>query len=207
MDTQTLQRFESVVCLFEWLGTLPTATRKQAWNALAECSESSQKVVVTLVGVVKDPATPAGERQQALTSIADTLFPNAGQYPGLVPKHSTETHQGLFAIRLRELLDAKRVSQQELANRIGCSQPAISQLLNRNSRPQKQTIFKLAAALSVKPTDLWPDLDVCEALDAVSDFQADGYVMTDAEAKSLGDGTPRNRPQLEVKPLPTRRQK
>jgi transcriptional regulator with XRE-family HTH domain len=110
----------------------------------------------------------------------------------------------MFAQRLREQMTAKRISQRELADRVGCSQPAISQMLNRMCRPQKKTILKLAEALNVQAHELWPDIDVADMLDAVSSFQQDDYVMTDAEARSLADTSKRNRPKVRVKSLPKR---
>ena len=92
-----------------------------------------------------------------------------------------------FADRLHELMELKRVTQQELSNRVGCSQPAISQMLNRKCRPQKKTILKLAEALQVQPQELWPDIEVAEMLDAVASFEQEDHVMTDAEANALGD--------------------
>jgi hypothetical protein len=78
-------------------------------------------------------------------------------------------------------------------------------MLNRNCRPQKKTILKLAEALHVQACDLWPDIEVAEMLDAVASFQQDDYVMTDAEARALSDPSRRNPPKVRAKSLPTRR--
>lgn len=115
------------------------------------------------------------------------------------------TQQTAFVRRVRELMAAKHLSQQELAGRVGCSQAAVSLMLNRNSRPQKKTILKFAEALGVSPRDLWPDMEVAELLDAVASFQEDDYVMTEAEARALRDPSKRNRPTIPAKSLPTRR--
>ena len=63
-------------------------------------------------------------------------------------------------------------------------------MLNRTCQPQKQTILKLAEALNVQASDLWPDIDMTEMLDAVASFQQDDHVMTEAEARTL---PPQNR--------------
>jgi hypothetical protein len=49
---------------------------------IAECSNAVQEVVVRLLGVIKDPHTAHAERQRALMTIADALFPNSesGEY-------------------------------------------------------------------------------------------------------------------------------
>src|SRR5439155_4487438 len=114
------------------------------------------------------------------------------------------SQEATFAQRLRTLMETKQISQQELADRAHCSQPAISQMLNRACRPQKKTILKLAEALNVNARDLWPDIDVAETLDAVSSFQQPDYVMTPAEARALADTSKRNSPKIRAKALPTR---
>ncbi|MFO0912663.1 MAG: helix-turn-helix transcriptional regulator [Pirellulales bacterium] len=220
-DPQTLQRLDSVACLLEWMSSMPAPTRKLFFRAIAEFGDAMQQVVMRLIVVIKNPKTTPVERQRALIAIADALFPNAdengehgvtsktdtaAESPSLIRDvQQTDAHQATFALRLRESMEAKRISQQELAERVGCSQPAISQMLNRNSRPQKKTILKLAQALGVKPCDLWPDMDVAEMLDAVASFQQNDYVMTEAEARALSDTSRPNRPKIQPTPLPTRR--
>lgn len=223
-DQQTVQRLDSVACLLEWMRSMPAPTRKQFFGALAECSDAIQQVVVRLIVIVKNPQTTPAERQRALMTIADSLFPNSdesGEYgldlvaseagaaaesPALAREvQKMDTQEATFAQRLREIMQAKRISQLELADRVGCSQPAISQMLNRNCRPQKKTILKLAEALNVQACDLWPDIEVAEMLDAVASFQQDDYVMTEAEARALSDTSRPNRPKIQAKSLPTRR--
>jgi transcriptional regulator with XRE-family HTH domain len=223
-DAQAVARLDSVACLLEWMRSMPTPARKRFLGALAECSDAVQQVVATQAGVVKNPQTTPVERRRALMTIADALFPNPeedGEYDrdaaaseiqaccessSLAREvQTTDTQEAAFACRLRELMEAKRISQQELADRVGCSQPAISQMLHRRCRPQKKTILKLAEAFNVQARDLWPDIDVADMLDAVAGFQEDDYVMTDAEARALGDASTRNRPKIQVKSLPTRR--
>lgn len=223
-DSQTVQRLDSVACLLEWIRSMPVPTRKRFFGALMECSDAIQQVVIGLLVVIKNPKTTAVERQRALMTIADALFPHAdenGEYgldlvtseagaaaqsPSLTREvQKMDTREATFAQRLRELMEAKRISQLDLAQRVGCSQPAISQMLNRNCRPQKKTILRLAEALNVQPCDLWPDIDVAEMLDAVASFQQDDYVMTEAEASALGDTSRPNRAKIQAKSLPTRR--
>ncbi len=222
-DPKTIKRLDSVACLFEWLRSMPGPDRKRFGRALAECSDAVQEVVVRLLGVVKSPRTTAAERQRALMTIAGALFPDSGSgedgldlvalganvaaenLPLAREVQKMDTQEATFADRVRGLMNARRISQQELAARAGCSQPAISQMLNRTCRPQKKTIVKLAEALNVQASDLWPDIEVAEMLDAVASFQQDDYVMTEAEARALGDTSQPNRPKIEAKSLPTRR--
>lgn len=223
-DPKTVQRLDSVACLLEWARSMPSPERKRFFGALAECSDAIQEAVGRLLHVVKGPETTPPERQRALMTMADALFPNSdkvGEYgldiaeseagaaaenPSLAREvQRMDAQEATFAERLRKLIQAKRISQQKLAERIGVSQPAISQMLNRNCRPQKKTILKLAEALNVRPCDLWADIEVVEMLDAVASFQQDDYVMTDAEARALSDTSRRSRPKIQAKSLPKRR--
>lgn len=223
-NPQTVTRLDSVACLFEWMRAMPTADRKRFLGALTECSDDVQYVVVSLLNVVKDPHTTASERTRALTTIADALYLNPceedGEYgqdlaaseayaadrsPTLAREVAKmNTQEETFSQRLQELMATKQISQQELANRVGVSQPAISQMLRRECRPQKKTILKLAEAFHVHPREIWPDIDVAEMLDAVAEFQQDDHVMTTAEAAAFADTSKKNRFKVRAKLLPTR---
>jgi transcriptional regulator with XRE-family HTH domain len=222
-NPQTIELLQAMRTLMRWFSTMPRQTRQKFVLALLECSDEIQKVVVQMIGVVEDRHTTPLERQRALMTLADALSLNpdddgeygqdlvasetnaAAAYPSL--RHEVQkmdAQEADFADRLRKLMTDKCVTQQELAERVGCSQPAVSQMLNRKCRPQKKTILKLAEALQVLPKDLWPDLEVAEMLDAVADFQRNDYIMTEAEAKALQDTTHRNGPKIPVRSLPTR---
>jgi transcriptional regulator with XRE-family HTH domain len=159
---------------------LPASTRTSFWGAVAECSAAIQEVA--------SEANAAAETSALAREV-----------------QRMNTQEATFAQRVRELMETKRISQQELADRVGCSQPAISQMLNRSCRPQKKTILKIAEALQVQAQDLWPDIDVAEMLDAVASFQQSDYVMTEAEALALSDTSRTTRPRIQAKLLPTRR--
>ena len=223
-DPLMVARYNSVGCLFEWMHAMPAPDRKRFLSVFTECSDEVQQVVVSLLKVVKDPQTSPAERKRALMTIADALFLNPceedGEYgqdlaasePYAARRNAPlarevakmDAQENGFARRLRELMDAKHISQQELADRVGCSQPAISHMLNRMCRPQKKTILKLAEALHVQPSDLWPDIDVAEMLDAVAAFQQEDYVMTAAEAAAFASTSKKNPPKVRVKSLPKR---
>lgn len=219
---QTVAHLESIACLLEWTSKMQPEDRRRFWATLSECSDEIQRVVARMLNILKTPDTSSNERQRALMTLADALSLNpdddgeyghdlvaseskaAAHYPQLAREvEQMNTQETRFANRLRELLESRHISQTELANRIGCTQPAISQMLNRNCRPQKKTILKLAEALDVPPEKLWPDIEVAEMLDAVASFQQPDYVMTEAEARALADTSNRNRPKIPVKSLPT----
>ncbi len=62
-----------------------------------------------------------------------------------------------FSQRLSACLESKGVTQEEIASKIGVGQSAIANLINRNCRPQRKTVLRLADALGVPPQDLWPN--------------------------------------------------
>ena len=95
-----------------------------------------------------------------------------------------DSQEAEFAEKLKELMKARAITQSQLASRIGCSQPAISQMLKRQCRPQRSTILNLAAALDVEPHELWPKLDVTDILDTVASVQEDKE-MTSEEADAI----------------------
>jgi transcriptional regulator with XRE-family HTH domain len=203
---------------------MPANIRRQFLGTLIECSDNVQQVVVSMSKVVKDQRSTPSERKRALLTIADALSLNpceedrqygqdlAASEPYAAVRseplarevRKMNAQEETFAERLRERMTAKQISQQELAARVGCSQPAISQMLHRRCRPQKRTILRLAEALNVQPRELWPDIDVADMLDAVASFQHDDYTMTAAEADALSNAAVKNRPKVLVKKLPSR---
>jgi len=210
--------------LLNWLGSMSSSDRRKFLGALAECSDSAREVVIAMIDLMQHASTTEAERKRASTTIADALFPrhetDGGYGQDLVESETVtaavtpllarevqkmDSQEAEFANRLRAVMDSRRMSQQELASRAGCSQPAISQMLNRNCRPQKRTILKIAEALGVTPCDLWPDIEVVEMLDSVAAFCAEDYTMSEAEARWMNDSTRTNRLTRPVKSLPTRK--
>jgi transcriptional regulator with XRE-family HTH domain len=53
-------------------------------------------------------------------------------------------------------MDKAGLTQEQLAEKIGVGQPAISMMLKRQCRPQKRTVQRLAEALGVAAEELWP---------------------------------------------------
>ncbi len=173
--------------------------RRRFWQALAECPTKDSGKVLMLIQTATDSATNITEREQATSDLLHILFANFEE-----TTIQKTTHEASFAVRLKELMAAKHLSQRELAERVGCTQPAISLMLQRSCRPQKKTILKLAEALHVHPQELWPDLDLADMLDAVVSFQQDDYVMTPAEESALSGNAKKNRAKIQPKRLPPR---
>lgn len=144
------------------------------FHGFMECSDEIQAAVREMIEIVVDPESEEDERKMALATIADALFPNRDdgeigveleESERMGAEYSDETRQVLdemdqeettFAQRLRTMMTEKRMTQADLAERIGVGQPAISMMLNRQCRPQRRTIIQLAEALGVAPQELWP---------------------------------------------------
>jgi transcriptional regulator with XRE-family HTH domain len=64
-----------------------------------------------------------------------------------------------FAERLKDLMADRGLTQTDLGKMIGVGQSAISNMLNRNCRPQQRTAVRLATALDVPVESLWKESD------------------------------------------------
>ena len=146
-------------------------------QAYLECSDEIQEVVRDLVAVLNDPHTTNEDREMTLATLADALFPNPheGQLgmdleesECIGSSYSEEMRKAIaaldkeeenFATKLRQIMKEKGMTQEELADKLGIGQSAISNMLNRQCRPQRQTIERMAKALEVTPQDLWQEVD------------------------------------------------
>lgn len=190
-------------------------------RAITECSDQLRADAEKLMAIVDDENALPGEKGRAWNTLLDQfhLLPDdegrygmdlvrsesaaAEKFPMLAREVANmDDQETQFAKRLRKLMKDKCVTQKELAERVGCSQPAISQMLNRKCRPQRKTLEKMATALNVDVKELWSDLEVVDLLDAVAEFGNDNYVMTEAEAAALRD-TDRPKSKSKGKALPS----
>lgn len=146
-------------------------------QAYIESSDVIQRAVRTMFEILKSSETDEQEKAMAMHTIADCLFPNFhkglldmdydesereaaevdGEFASIVAELDAE--EGDFAERLRHVMEAKNLTQRELAAAIGVGQPAISNMLQRKCRPQRQTVLRLAKALDISPGELWPAIN------------------------------------------------
>jgi predicted XRE-type DNA-binding protein len=154
---------------------LETVVGIEFLNAFLECSDAIQKSVVEMIGILKDPETDPDDRAMTLHTLAEALFPDkqtreygldlerseaesvrkSPELAGIVERMDRE--EEAFARTLQTIMEQRGLSQSELAEKMGISQPAISNMLNRNCRPQRRTIQRLAQALDVPENTLWKD--------------------------------------------------
>ena len=142
MNTQVSQLFATCLCAFR------------------ECSDTIQDVVVEMAAIANDPEATPEEREAAVATIAEALFPsgdNESSGVDLEDAESLERHgqgkavldelddeESSFAERLAALLEKEQMTQVQLAEMIGVGQPAVSMMLSRSCRPQRRTVEKIA---------------------------------------------------------------
>lgn len=145
----------------------------QMLNAFKECTTEIQEVILDMAGVYNSPEATEDERDAALVTIAEALYPH--HHKGVLgvcleecEKSSDlsvksvlkemDREEATFANRIEALLEERNMTQGDLAAAIGVKQPAISMMLSRDCRPQRRTVEKIAAALKVSPEDIWPGI-------------------------------------------------
>jgi predicted XRE-type DNA-binding protein len=145
--------------------------------AFAECDDELRAEALELFKALASGTLDDEQRIATTALLAEILFPNADHHglPGLdlaeaeqmAPQVNPEAKDILermdaeesdFAKRLRNLMEAKNMTQAQLASVVGIGQPAISMMLNRTCRPQKKTVIRFAQALGVAPEELWPGI-------------------------------------------------
>lgn len=154
-----------------------SAEQRHLMYALSECDAELRQSAIELLEQLA--AGGLDEEQEFATTalIAEILFPNADETgaPGLDLEAAEaiaarvdpscgpllaemDLQEATFADRLRGLMADRGLTQAELAAKVGVGQPAIANMLGRTCRPQRKTVAKLAAALGVEATALWPEL-------------------------------------------------
>jgi lambda repressor-like predicted transcriptional regulator len=152
----------------------------QVFQAYVECTEEIQRLVRDMVEIVNDPSATEDEKHMACSTIAEALFPSrhGGQLgvdleeaERLDAEHSREVkdvHASMdrqeehFADRVLSLMRERDMTQAQLANACEIGQPAVSNLLSRRSRPQRRTVEKIAKALGVPSSEIWPEGNTSE---------------------------------------------
>jgi DNA-binding XRE family transcriptional regulator len=133
-----------------------------------QSSPKLREAIIDMVELAQDEATGPADRDRAYATIASALLAStnaeawaAGVRESREPlsaekKAALDSQQAVFGERLREQRMARRLTQAELAERVGVGQSAISTMEDGKCCPQGTTLAKLAAALGVEKNDLWP---------------------------------------------------
>lgn len=196
----------------------------QPQNTRLQESEQFRRTLLAMLELIESEETSHADRKRAASTIRDALSLHESKENfgmrlsqlelGVAARsrsvdyaaNQLDSQEAEFAEKLRELMKARAITQTELASRVGCSQPAISQMLKRQCRPQRSTILNLAAALDVEPNILWPNLDVTDILDTVAAVQEDGE-MDPAESDAIRRTLSNPPAKAPARRLPSRKQK
>lgn len=134
-------------------------------------TQGIKEVIESMTEVYNDPDADSEERAAALDTILEVFFPPTdGEAFGIdlaeVADGSAEeskeiaesmSHQNAyFADAVREHMKRQKVTQSAIAKKIGIRQSAVSMILSRKCRPQRETVKKFARALGVEPDQVWP---------------------------------------------------
>jgi len=140
-------------------------------RAFVECNEAMQNIVLEMAEIISNSESTEEDREVAFDAMIEALFPGTStdflehyhaklQTPeGREAAAELQQEEEAFASVVRSLMKDRNVTQSELADAAGIGQPAISNILTRRCRPQRRTIVKLASALGVEPTELWPKFE------------------------------------------------
>jgi DNA-binding XRE family transcriptional regulator len=144
-------------------------------QAYTECAPPIQEVVNDMKAIYDSPESTEDEKDRAITTIVEALFPAmaadfmgvcdaARKNPSSVARaKEMAAEENAFAEKVEARMAELGLTQEELAQRVGVGQSAISNMLNRQCRPQMRTIKKISQALGLAPADLWPGCDAKES--------------------------------------------
>ncbi len=200
--------------------TMNTMSQNQTREpqTLASAFLRIRQTTLEMLRIIEDRDSSPDERDRACRTIRESLMlaessENTGvpltAHRALAPlrqdlpdlESRLDSREASFWRKVHEIMKSRAITQLQLADRLGITQPAVSQMLNRRCRPQRSTIMSLATALGVEPGELWPDLEVSDLLDETATFQQE-QPMTESEAAAIQRTLKRDVPKVPARPLP-----
>jgi len=167
MQTNIVKQMNQAERTLTNTAVLQFAAMKSAYDG---CSAEVQLIITEMIKIVSDPDVSSSDKIHATEVIVEAMLPSLTtdvreleqchqmSEEGKKLEESLILEEVKFVERVQSLMDQKGLSQVELANRMGVTQPAVSNLLKRHGRPQRRTIARIAEALNVHPKELWPGL-------------------------------------------------
>jgi ribosome-binding protein aMBF1 (putative translation factor) len=138
-------------------------------SAYDECTPEIQQVIDSMLAICNSQDADEDQKRRAMHTIIEALFPALAadlldtiKCVRTCPESQAyemvlDEQEATFAERLRRAMEAKGCTQEELAAKVGVRQSAISNMLNRQCRPQTRTVLRLAEALEMPTEELWPE--------------------------------------------------
>ena len=137
----------------------------QFMSAYRQCDPEIRDVVDEMLQVYMSPDANEDERTMASHTIIEAVYPSIAHDQVLAEterlaaareiREEFDREEQAFAESVLERMAKLDITQAQLAEKMDVSQPAISNILRRHSRPQRRTIERFADALECTPADLW----------------------------------------------------
>lgn len=146
-------------------------------SAYEQCAAEIRAAIDEMLEIMKSPEATADEQERAVLTVVEALFPSlAVDFLGMCEearqseqavayRDAMRAEEESFAKNVQRVMAERSMTQDELARLAGVGQSAISNMLSRNSRPQQRTVIKIAGALGVEPSTLWPGIGDDNELD------------------------------------------
>ena len=138
----------------------------QFMSAYQQCDPEIRSVVDDMLRVYTSPEASEDEKAMAAHSIIEAVYPSLAHDQLLAEqerlaeardvREEFDREEEKFSARVLKRMEEQGVTQAELAEKMGVSQPAVSNILRRHSRPQRKTVENFATALDCEPGELWP---------------------------------------------------
>ena len=137
-------------------------------SAFEQCDDAVKQVMHDMILIYRDDEASPTEKEMAISTICEAMYPSQSVDDLQVFDHLVRTdadgrnsemilEEQHFAEKLQALMTSRGMTQVQLAEATGVGQSAISNMVNRQCRPQRRTIAKIAAALGVESSELWMD--------------------------------------------------
>jgi len=137
-------------------------------HAYRECSLEIRQIVDEMAEIIVSPDSSNEERDHATDALLEALLPGLcadvrEHYESVMRSPSAlkmreelDQEESTFAEKLHHCMKQKRMTQSQLAEKVGIRQSAVSNILRRKCRPQRRTVARFAEALGLSPEELWP---------------------------------------------------
>ncbi len=141
-------------------------------RAFQECDAETREIVDQMLTIYNDPEADDHERQRAVNTVVDALFPSLSaelmdgevrvqSAPEMVlAKADLDLQGSIFADRLASILQQRGWTVDTLADRTGISAAIVTRMIAKQCRPERRTVERIAAILEVIPGELWPDFSL-----------------------------------------------
>lgn len=140
-------------------------------SAYDQCTPEIRRAVDEMFEIMNAIEATADEQNRAVLTIVEALFPSLAvdflnaweevrhSASAISIRDAMRAEEESFAHNVQGIMNERGMTQDELARLAGVGQSAISNMLNRKSRPQKRTVIRIAGALGVEPSKLWPGIE------------------------------------------------